>query len=180
MKLESKEEARPSLLDRLLGVEPIPVRWEIAAYIALVALAAALRFWDLGSRAIHHDESLHATYSWYLATGKGYRHDPMMHGPFQFHATAIVYFLLGISDYTSRVMPAIFGTALVALPWFWRRQLGRAGALVSTGMLTISPIFLYYSRFARNDIYMAVWTLLTAIFIWRYLEERRPRDLYFL
>src|SRR3990170_1898767 len=65
----------------------------LALYLALVALAAILRFWDLGSRALHHDESLHALYSWYLFTGRGYQHDPMMHGPFQFHGTALVYFL---------------------------------------------------------------------------------------
>ena len=174
------QERQPSLVERLLGLEAIPIQWEVAAYIILVVLSAALRFWDLGSRALHHDESLHATYSWYLATGKGYRHDPMMHGPFQFHFTAAVYFLMGVSDYTSRVLPALFGTALVGLPWLLRRQLGRSGALASAGILAISPVFLYYSRFARNDIYMAVWTLLTLVFIWRYLEERRRRDLYFL
>lgn len=179
MKLDEKEK-QPSVLDRLLGPEPIPVEWEVAAYVLLVALAAALRFWDLGTRALHHDESLHATYSWNLAAGKGYRHDPMMHGPLQFHLTAVVYFLLGVSDYTARVAPAAFGTALVGLPWLLRRQLGRSGALVTAGLLTISPLFLYYSRFARNDIYMAVWTILTLVFIWRYLEQKRTRDLYFL
>ena len=182
MKLEDVEEreAQPSILERLVAPEPIPVQWEIAAYAALVLLSAALRFWDLGSRALHHDESLHATYSWYLSAGKGYRHDPMMHGPFQFHFTAAVYFLLGASDYTSRVLPALFGTALVGLPWLLRRWLGRSGALACAGLLAISPLFLYYSRFVRNDIYMAVWTILTVVFIWRYLEERRSRDLYLL
>src|SRR3990172_13322427 len=177
---EQVQDERSSFLDRILGGEPFPMRWEIAAYVLLIVIAASLRFWDLGSRALHHDESLHATYSWYLAVGRGYRHDPMMHGPLQFHLTALVYFLLGASDYMSRIMPALFGTALVGLPWLLRRQLGRPGALASAGLLAISPVFLYYSRFARNDIYMAVWTLLTLVFIWRYLEERRSRDLYFL
>ena len=47
-----------------------PVRWwEIASYAALLLVAAASRLWDLGSRAIHHDESLHAYYSWILSNG---------------------------------------------------------------------------------------------------------------
>ncbi len=177
---EQVQDEPVSFLDRILGGEPLPMRWEIAAYVLLIVIAASLRFWDLGSRALHHDESLHATYSWYLAVGRGYRHDPMMHGPLQFHLTALVYFLLGASDYVSRVMPALFGTALVGLPWLLRHHLGKAGALATAGLLTISPVFLYYSRFARNDIYMAVWTLLMAVFMWRYLEGRRPRDLYYL
>ncbi|MDP2660008.1 MAG: TIGR03663 family protein, partial [Dehalococcoidia bacterium] len=36
------------------------------------------------------------------------------------------------------------------------------------------------SRFLREDIFMVVWTLLTVIFMWRYLDDRRPRNLYFL
>src|SRR5258708_31515562 len=66
----------------LLGVLPIDV--EKAAYLGIVFISAILRLWDLGPRMLHHDESLHALYSWYLYTGKGYVHDPMMHGPFLF------------------------------------------------------------------------------------------------
>ncbi|MBI2911572.1 MAG: hypothetical protein HYY05_05465, partial [Chloroflexi bacterium] len=72
------------------------------AHWALVAAAAALHLWDLGGRALHHDESLHAVYSWYLFIGRGYQHDPLMHGPFQFHGLALLYFLFGVSDFTAR------------------------------------------------------------------------------
>ena len=46
-------------LGRLVSVR-VRVNREIAAYAALLIVAAGMRFWDLGSRAIHHDESLHA------------------------------------------------------------------------------------------------------------------------
>ena len=46
-------------------------RWEIIAFLLLVLTALAMRFWDIGSQALHHDESLHATYSWYLYQGRG-------------------------------------------------------------------------------------------------------------
>ncbi|MDO8689758.1 MAG: TIGR03663 family protein, partial [Dehalococcoidia bacterium] len=177
---EQVREDPPSLIDRIFGPGPVSLRWEIAAYLLLIAVAAGLRFWDLGFRAIHHDESLHATYSWYLAVGKGYRHDPMMHGPLLFLLTGLEYYLLGASDYMARVMPALLGTVAVGLPWLLRGRLGRAGALATSGLLTISPGFLYYSRFLREDIFMVVWTLLTVIFMWRYLDDRRPRNLYFL
>ncbi len=152
--------------------------WDAVLIVGFVIVAFLLRFWDLGSRAMHHDESLHATYSWYLYTGKGYRHDPMMHGPFQFHFNALVFFLLGASDYTVRVLPAIFGTALVGLPYLFRDRLGRYGAVVASFFLLISPTMLYFSRFARNDIYTAVWDVALAMCIWRYLASRKPPYLF--
>ena len=153
-------------------------RVELAIYGVLLLVAAAMRLWDLGSRAMHHDESLHALYSWYLYTGGNYVHNPLMHGPFQFHGTALVYFLFGDGEYTARLLPALFGIALVALPFFLRNRLGQIGALLTAVMLAFSPTLFYFSRFARNDIYMAVWTLGLVIVIWRYLETRQRRYVY--
>ena len=152
--------------------------WEPAAYCALVAVAAAMRLWDLGSRALHHDESLHAQYAWNLYSGEGFRHDPMMHGPFQMEAIAGVFFALGDSDYTARLVSAAAGIALVALPFLFRARLGRIGALLTSAMLAFSPTLLYFSRFARNDVIMAVWALGLVISMWRYLDEGKPRYLY--
>ena len=151
---------------------------EVAAHLALVLAALVARLWDLGSRAMHHDESLHALYSYKLAVGEGFRHDPMMHGPFQMEATAGLFFLLGDSDFTARLLYALAGTALVALPFFLRRRLGRTGALLAAAMLAASPAIFYFSRFARNDILMAVWTLGLVIAMWRFLDEGKPRYLY--
>ena len=156
-----------------------PVRWwELAAYGALLVAAAATRLWDLGSRAIHHDESLHAFYSWNLSKGSGYAHDPMMHGPFQFEATAALFLALGDSDYTSRLLYAVAGIALIAMPFLLRRRIGRLGALFSAAMLAASPAMLYFSRFSRNDILMAVWTLGLVTCAWRYVDEGKNRYLY--
>jgi uncharacterized protein (TIGR03663 family) len=152
--------------------------WEASLYLLLLLVAAGLRLWDLGSRAMHHDESLHTYFSWLLATGKGYQHEPMMHGPFQFHINALVFNLLWDGDYTSRLAYALFGTALVGLPFFLRGYLGKAGALVTAALLAFSPTLLYFSRFARNDIYMAFWSLALVICLWRYIQERRNRYLY--
>ncbi len=159
-------------------VSRLRLNWEIASYILLALIALGMRLWDLGSRSIHHDESLHAVYSWYLANGQGYQHMPMMHGPFQFHGTALTFFLFGDSDFTARLLPVLFGVALVVLPYFLRRHLGRWGSLAVATLLAFSPMLLYFSRFARNDIYILFWTLLLVICLWRYIEERKARYLY--
>ena len=66
--------------------------WEVVGYASLVVVGLTMRLWDLGTRAMHHDESLHALYSWKLANGEGYAHNPMMHGPLQFEANAALFF----------------------------------------------------------------------------------------
>ncbi|MBI4289695.1 MAG: TIGR03663 family protein [Chloroflexi bacterium] len=151
---------------------------EIGVYVALVAAAAVLRFWELDARAVHHDESLHAFYSWKFFKGEGYTHDPLMHGPFQFFGNWLVFKLFGDSEYTVRALYASTGAGLVLLPVFLRRELGRAGAILAAAMLAFSPSFLYFSRFSRGDIYVAVWSILLVTCLWRYVRTARLRHLY--
>ena len=153
-------------------------RWYLALFLVLIALAAVLRFWDLGSRTFHGDEAIHAGFSWQLADGRGYIHNPLTHGPFQFFGTALVFLLLGDSDYTARVLPALFGAAMVALPFFLRGYLGRAGSLIAALLIAVSPTLLYFSRFAREDIYIAFFTLALVICVWRYLAQGGRLFLY--
>jgi uncharacterized protein (TIGR03663 family) len=143
----------------------------IAAVGVLLLVALALRTFDLGARALHHDESLHALFSYNFAQGKGYQHDPLMHGPLQFHLIGLVFKLFGASDALARVPAALFGTALVAMPLLLRRYVGARGVIAMSLLLLISPSLLYYSRFARNEAAVAVETLLLAVAIWRYREE---------
>jgi predicted membrane-bound mannosyltransferase/sugar lactone lactonase YvrE len=163
---------------RVEAKEWVLANLDILALVGLMVLAAAFRFWDLGGRALHHDESLHAQFSWYLYQGRGYVHDPMMHGTFLFHANALIYFLFGATDYTARIVPALFGVALVGMPFFLRKQIGMRAVLIAAVLLAFSPTLLYFGRFVRNDIYVAVFTFAIVICVWRYLDEQRPTFLY--
>ena len=164
------------------GGRPSPAwlthRWELAFYVGLVLIALAMRVWELGDRAMHHDESLHALYSWYITEGRGYSHDPLLHGPLQFHLNALLFFLFGDNDATARIAYALAGTGLVALPWLLRDWLGRLGAMSAATLLAFSPTLLYFSRFARNDILVAALTVGLVIVIWRYMRDRQPVSLY--
>ncbi len=172
-------EKRFSSLDRRLFTR-ITLNWELICWVAILVVAIALRFWDLGSRAQHHDESMHSFYSWELYRGRGFIHDPLLHGPFLYYATAVIYFLFGASDYTSRVAPALFGLGIVIAPYFLRRWLGRYGAVAAAGMFAISPGFLYFSRFIRMDIVVAAFEILIFIAVIKYLDERKDLYLYLL
>ena len=151
--------------------------FETALYALFVVLAIVTRFWDLGAKALHHDESLHAYYSWVYETGGGYRHDPLMHGPLLFHLNALVYLLVGATNASSRYAPALTGVFVVWLPYLLRgpRHLGRWGALAASFLFLISPTILYQSRYSRHDIYTVAGSLIIMIAIFRYLERPQRR-----
>jgi len=141
------------------------------AYIALILLALITRLYALGDRAVSHDETTHAKYSWNLYSGDGFRHDPLMHGPLLFEATAFLFGLFGVSDFTARLYSALAGVALVAAPWLLRRWMGRLGALLASVMVLISPAITYYSRYTRHDIPMLLFITLLLWTILQYLDR---------
>ncbi|NJL32971.1 MAG: TIGR03663 family protein [Chloroflexaceae bacterium] len=152
--------------------------FEQVVYLALAVLAAIAHFWMLDVRALHHDETLHATYSWYIYIGNGYMHDPLLHGPFLYYLGSFLYFLFGDTDFSARLGAALFGTILTVLPFFIRREIGRTAALAASVYLLLSPTFLYVGRFFRHDIYSIVFELLVVIAIVRYASTRRALWLY--
>jgi uncharacterized protein (TIGR03663 family) len=148
-------------------------RAELLAWTALFVVALALRLYQLGDRPFHHDESQDAYFSWLFSTGGGYQYNPLLHGPLRFYLTAGVFKLFGDSDFTARLAPALMGTIMVVLPYGLRDQLGRLAAFAAGVLLAIGPSYLYFSRFAREDIYIACITLALLVTTFRFLD--RPR-----
>ena len=160
-----------------LGIT-IPFRIEWSIYAGLVLVALAMRLYDLGGRAVHHDESLHGYFAYQLFNGSHYDHNPLMHGMFLFQSIATSFFFVGDSEFSLRLPMALFGTGLVLVPLILKPRIGQVGALIAAVLLTFSPSLLYYSRFARNDIFMAVFALALVGVMWRYIDERKNRWLY--
>jgi uncharacterized protein (TIGR03663 family) len=147
--------------------------WEPAAWALLVAAALAVRLIALGDRPFHHDESQDAYFSWVFWKQGQYEYMPILHGPLRFYLTAAMYTLFGDSDFTARLAPALLGTLMVPLPYLLRHQLGRLAAFATAIGLAFGPSYLYYSRFAREDIYIACITLGLLVVTFRFLD--RPR-----
>ena len=135
-------------------------RRERLAWTALIAAALALRLVALGAKPPHHDEAIHCDFAYTLLTQGTYHYDPTYHGPLIYYILAPLFALLGATTTVGRLYPALAGTALVAVPLLVRRRLGAGPAWWSGFLLAISPIFLYYSRFAREDVPVALFTAL--------------------
>lgn len=139
--------------------------------IIIVALTFLSRFALLGDRVMSHDEVNHVVPSYELSQGKGYQHNPITHGPFQFHIIALAYFLFGDNDTTSRIPAALFsaGAVLFVMAAF-RRYLGRNGALIAGALFLISPFMLFYGRYARNEGFIELIGVVLLYGILRHLE----------
>lgn len=177
--MQATVERKRSILDRPI-LSYVTLNWELVLIVGIVLIGLFTRYYDLGTRALHHDESIHARWSWDLyQTSNSFRHDPTYHGPFLYYAVAFAYLLFGASDYTSRVAPAFFGMILLLLPLLLRKQLGRSGVLATMFFILISPSIMYYSRALRHDIFALTGTMMMVIAIFRYLDERRSRWIAF-
>jgi uncharacterized protein (TIGR03663 family) len=172
-------ENNPSWLDRPVFAR-ITLNLETLLWILILILAVFSRFYILGARVQSHDENSHVYYSWRFANGQGFAHDPLMHGPLQFHLLALSYFMFGDNDFTARLPAALFSIAAVGFLWFYRHYLGRSGALVGAALMLISPFMLYYGRYARNEAFIELLGVVTIWTILRYLETGLPRYLYWL
>ena len=172
-------ENNPSWLDRPIFTK-LTLNIETLLWILIFFLAVFSRFYILGARVMSHDENSHVYYSWRFANGQGFAHDPLMHGPLQFHLIALSYFMFGDNDFTARAPAALFSVAAIGFLWFCRRYLGRSGALVGATLMLISPYMLYYGRYARNEGLIELFGVVTIWAILRYLETGWPRYLYWL
>ena len=137
--------------------------------------ARSLRLIELGDRPFHHDESQDAYFSWLFRQSGDYEYNPLLHGPLRFYLTA--------ADVRAVRRHGLHGAARAgadghadgpALLRCCARQLGRVARVRRRGRCSRSARrYLYFSRFAREDIYVACITLALLVVIFRFLD--RPR-----
>ncbi len=168
-----------SWLDRPI-ITSMTLNWETLIFSIILILGILSRFYDLESRVMSHDENSHVYYSWRLSEGQGYQHTPLTHGPLLFHLTAFSYFLFGDNDFTARIPFALFSIATIGFVWYYRRYLGRVGALVGAGLMLISPYMLFYGRYVRNEALVGLFGVVTIWAVLRYLETGKAKYTYWL
>ncbi len=139
----------------------------------LVVFGLVIRLADLAGRPLHHDESLDAWFSWKFLNGTYEGYDPVYHGPLRFYVSALFFAVMGESVFVTRLLAVLSGTVVLALPWLWRRDLGRIGTIGAVALLAVSPSMLYFSRMGREDAPFLALTFGIVIVLLAFL--RNPR-----
>jgi uncharacterized protein (TIGR03663 family) len=159
--------------------EPVTISLNVRTLVIIVLLIFAFwsRFYRLGDKPLHHDESLFGYYSYHLSQAGRYDYNPMLHGPFMLDVNALVYILFGDSDFTLRFATACLGMGILFLLFLYRQRLGPVGFPVALGLCVISPTLMYYSRFFRHDIPLAFFYLLALWFYIKFFTEGKGKAL---
>jgi uncharacterized protein (TIGR03663 family) len=144
-------------------------------FLLILLVTIVLRFYALDLKLFHHDEAIHAWFSYRLLTEGIYSYDPMYHGPFLYYMTAGIFSLLGDSDLIGRLFPALLGTLLVPLlyPIYRLGYLDKKQTIVAALFLAVSPNMVYFSRFLRNDIFIVFFTMVLLVALLYYFERQK-------
>jgi hypothetical protein len=145
----------------------------LIAYINIFFISFLFRFIDLGNRAVHHDESLHGYFSYITSNGDYYSHNPLTHGMFLFNTLSGIFWLLGSNEFLLRLPFAFVGLCVVFTPILIRKEIGDKSTIFISLLIGISPSLAYFSRFARNDIFMTAILIVLIISIYKYVITKK-------
>jgi predicted membrane-bound mannosyltransferase/DNA-binding beta-propeller fold protein YncE len=149
-----------------------------SVFLIIFIVAIISRFYLLGLRVMSHDEINHVYFAYQFYNGGEYVHNPITHGPLQFHLLELSYFLFNASDFSARLPAAFFSLITILFTWKFKRYLGKTGAIAAAALFTISPFMLYYGRYARNEAIAVFFSLATAWAVLRYLDNGENKFFY--
>jgi 4-amino-4-deoxy-L-arabinose transferase-like glycosyltransferase len=128
---------------------------ETLLYIGIIAIAAALRLSNLGAVPLTDSESEHAlSAASFTSQASHFWNDgqgtiPL--SPVYLVFTTPVFYIIGTSEVSARIIPALAGLALVIAPLLVRKRMGSSVALVLSFLFAISPSLVTTSRTASGE-----------------------------
>jgi uncharacterized protein (TIGR03663 family) len=126
-------------------------------------------------KLLHHDEAIHAWFTYELLTKGTYLYDPMYHGPLLYYLTGAAFLFFSDSDLIARLLPALFGSAIIPLFYILYKEdwLSKNHMLFASLFFALSPSMVYFSRFLRHDIFQLFFTILLMVSLLLYFDKGR-------
>ncbi|HEV2763535.1 MAG TPA: flippase activity-associated protein Agl23, partial [Pyrinomonadaceae bacterium] len=162
----------------------IPERAWRAGFVAVVAVAALLRFVYLELNPLHHDEGVNGWFLTRLVRDGVYAYDPQnYHGPTLYFITLVPAFLfekilrVGMSVFMLRAVTSLFGVGIVWMVLSLRRRVGAVGALAAGALLAVSPGAVYQSRYFIHETLFVFFTLGIVLAALRFYETAEGKYL---
>jgi uncharacterized protein (TIGR03663 family) len=158
------------------------------AVVVLTVAALAARFVGLGARPFHWDEARVGYWSLRFLDSGAFEYRPIAGGPLLYVVDRTVFALVGATDATARAAVAVVGGLAPLAALLVRRgpddgtvpryRLGDAETVALAALLAASPVLLYYGRFLRGDVPLAVFSLVVVGCAIRVLDGAGPRYRY--
>ncbi len=160
--------------------------WRISIVVILVG-AAVLRLYDLDLVPLHHDEGVNGNFLVRLVREGYYKYDPEnYHGPTLYYFSAVIPWIAkllfgaaardkyGLTTFTVRLIPVVFGLATIGLIFLLRRRLGTMATLAAGLMLAVSPGAVYLSRYFIHETLFVFFTLGIVVALVHFYDNRSP------
>jgi hypothetical protein len=140
-----------------------PIKNEGWLYGLAFLIALGFRIIQLGASPLTDSEATLALQALHIAEGKAPLLGPQ---PGYILLTSILFAIINSTNFMARFVPAIVGSALVFVPYFFRETINPRPALILAFLLAADPGLVALSRQANGTI-LAVAFLLFAWAMWR-------------
>jgi hypothetical protein len=131
---------------------------EHALYALALAVALTVRVVNLGALPLSDFEAGWALQALHVSQGLRPALGP---NPAYLNLTALLFYVFGATDFLARFWPALAGSVLACLPFFFRDRLGRIPALILAFGLAIDPGLAAVSRLAGGSMLAIAFLALT-------------------
>ncbi len=152
----------------------------VIAMVLVVCVGWFFRAERLAQRPMHTDEAVHA-----VKFGRLLEHGDYRYNPYQYHGPALYYFTLipawldgestfgSLTEGTLRIVPVVFGTALILALLLCVDALGWWAVLLAGVLCAISPAMVFYSRYYIPEMLLIFWGWMLIACGWRYYCSRK-------
>lgn len=154
--------------------------------VAIILLASFFRLWQIGENpaGFFTDEASNAINAYKIATTGRDAHDrafPVLfeangdwRDPVYIYSLVPSVALFGLSEFSVRIVSAIYGIGAVILIYFLGKEIGGEEiGLVSSFILAISPWHIHFSRVGFQLIVAVFWILFALLFLYKSLKNKK-------
>jgi mannosyltransferase len=140
--------------------------------LLILALAAGLRFYQIGAQSLWSDEGNSAALASrsLIQIARDASHD--IHPPLYYWLLRLWTMVFGTSEAALRSLSALLGVLLVlVIADLGRRLQNKAVGLVAAFIAAISPFQVYYSQEARMYMLLALEAAMAVLFFWWFISQ---------
>jgi len=145
--------------------------------VAILAFSALLRFFNLGKQSLWVDEFL--SYGAFQSTPiapywKKFLYD--VHAPF-YHLFMNIWSRVSLNEWWTRIPSAVAGVIAVYLLYKWVSHfMDHKASLVSSFLLGVNPMHIYYSQEVRFYSFLVLFSLLSLLSFERFVKEPNGKN----